>query len=201
VFRGDIDVNNFVAFPGVIGLAVNKQVLSTGVLNGGVKLQFNFGKLKGEKNQYSFKNNYFEGCINFQAIMNRWINQNFRFETIRPYAFAGIGFINYRTLLKDESGNAVNGYGYEVEEGNIEGNGSDPSKSGTVTDLMFPVGLGANYKLNDQFNIELEASSRFISSDRLDARENWKDDKYWFFSVGVTYKINTKPFLSDILSK
>lgn len=201
VFRGDIDVNKNIAFPGVIGFAVNKQVLSSGVVNGGVKAQFNFGKLQGEKNSQSFKNNYTEGCINFQAIMNKWIGSNFRFEKFRPYAFAGIGFISYHTLLKNANGEAVNGYGFDVVENQPELNGADPAKTSAVTELIFPVGLGVNYKLNENFNIEMEASSRFINSDKLDAKVKGKDDKYWFISVGVTYKLNTKPFLSDILSK
>lgn len=201
IFKGDIDVNDNVAFPGVIGFAINKQVLSTGILNGGVKAQFNFGRLKGEKSGNYFTNKYVEGCLNFQAIMNKWINSNFRFEKFRPYAFAGIGFINYRTQLKNANGDVINAFGYDVVENNTELNGSDPAKTSSVTDLMFPVGLGVNYKLNDDFNIELEASSRFISSDRLDAKINGKDDKYWFISLGITYKLFTKPFLSDILSK
>jgi len=201
VFRGDIDVQKNISFPGVIGFAINKQVVSTGIINGGVKAQVNFGKLRGERNNQSFENNYFEGCLNFQAIMNKWINQNFRFEKFRPYAFVGIGFISFRALLKNEEGEVLNGYGYNVEENNMGLNGTDPNKTKPVTELIFPVGLGVNYKLNDNFNIELEASSRFINSDKLDAKVNKKDDKYWFVSLGVTYKINTKMFLSDILSK
>ncbi len=200
VFRGDMDVQKNIRFPGVFGFAVNKQVLSTGVLNGGVKAQFNFGKLQGEKNGQSFTNNYMEGCLNFQVIMNKWINQSFRFERFRPYAFAGIGFINYRALLKNENGEVINGYGYSLDQTTFDLN-SNPDKTKPETDLMFPVGLGVNYKLNDNFNIEMEASSRFINSDKLDAKVNVKNDKYWFFSIGVTYKINNKQFLSDVLNK
>ena len=63
------------------------------------------------------------------------------------------------------------------------------------------MGLGANFKVNDKISLELEMSSRFINSDRLDAKVKGKDDKYWFVSFGFTYNFNTKPFLSDILSK
>ena len=67
----NIDVDRNISFPGVIGFAVNKQILSTGVINGGLKGQFNFGKLRGEKNDQSFENKYKEGCINFQVIAGR----------------------------------------------------------------------------------------------------------------------------------
>jgi hypothetical protein len=201
LFRGDFDVNSIVTFPGVFGFAINKQVLSTGIINGGIKGQFNFGQLKGSKNGYSFENKYKEGCLNFQVILNTWINRNFRFEKFRPYAFAGIGFINYRVLLRDPNGYVQNGYGYDVVENDPEGNGMNPPKDNAVTDLMIPVGVGVNYKLNKEINIELEASSRFINSDRLDARVKYENDKYWFVSLGVTYMFSNKEFLADILNR
>ena len=79
-------------------------------------------------------------------------------------------------------------------------NDDTQSNSGSVTNLMIPVGLGVNYKINEKFNIEIEASSRFIASDKLDAKISNSDDKYWFFSFGVSYMINSKKFLSDILN-
>jgi hypothetical protein len=201
VFRGDFDVNSVITFPGEFGIAFNKQVLSTGILNGGIKAQFNFGQLKGAKNDYSFENKYKEGCLNFQVILNRWINRNFRFEKVRPYAFAGIGFINYRVLLRDPNGYVYNGYGYKVTEGDIEVNGKNPQKDKALTDLMIPLGVGVNYKLNNKINLELEASSRFINSDKLDGRVKEKNDKYWFVSVGITYVLSNKEFLADILNR
>ena len=197
-FRGDIDVNRNISFPGVIGFAVNKQVLSTGLINGGIKGQFNFGKLRGEKNNHSFENKYKEGCLNFQVILNKIPKRTFRFEKLRPYAFAGIGFINYRVLLRNGDGSVVDSYGYDVSEIQSDEN---PKKSGSVTDLMIPVGLGVNYKLNEKLNIELEASSRFIASDKLDGKISNSDDKYWFVSFGISYMINSKEFLNDILSR
>jgi|GEM_PF-1277791 hypothetical protein len=201
LFKGDLDKAQVISFPGVFGFAVNKQVVSTGIFNGGIKGQFNFGSLNGKKNLYSFENRYKEGCLNFQVIFNNWINRNFRFERFRPYGFAGIGFINYRVLLRDNNGNVVNGFGYKVEEGDIEGNGQDPEKGPAATDIIFPVGIGVNYKLNDKFNLELELSSRFMNSDRIDGRCRFENDKYWFVSVGVTYLFSNKEFLADILNR
>ena len=201
VFRGDIDVSNVVTFPGEIGIALNKQVLGNGIINGGIKAQFNFGEMNGKKNDYTFKNKYKEGSLNFQIILNNWFNRNFKFEKFRPYAFAGVGFINYRVLLRNGDGNVLYGYGYKVTQGDKVANGPNPEKDKAETDFMFPVGLGVNYKINDKFSLELEASSRFINSDKLDGKIGFKDDKYWFFSFGVTYQINNKEFLSDILNR
>ncbi len=201
LFRGDLDVTKNFNFPGVYGVAINKQLISTGLLNGGVKAQFNIGSLEGYKNDKTFKNNYKEACLNFQVIFNRWINHNFSFDKFRPYAFGGVGIINYRVLVKNNEGQVLNGFGYEVIENDLDFNGTDPAKTTTETDLIFPVGLGVNYKINNEISLEGEVSSRYINSDKLDGWERFRDDKYWFFSIGVTYKINTKPFLADILSK
>jgi hypothetical protein len=201
IFRGDFDVDKMITLPGEVGIAANKQVLSTGILNGGIKGQFNFGQLKGSKDDYSFENKYKEGSLNFQVILNTWINRNFRFEKIRPYAFTGIGFINYRVLLRDPNGYVIGGYGYKITDGDIESNGKNPAKDKAITDLMIPVGVGLNYKLNKMINLELEASSRFINSDRLDGRVAYKNDKYWFISVGITYMFSNKEFLADILTR
>jgi hypothetical protein len=201
MFRGDLDVNSVITFPGEYGIALNKQVLSTGILNGGIKGQFNFGHLQGSKNDYSFENKYKEGSINFQVILNTWVDRNFRFEKVRPYAFTGIGFINYRVLIRDPNGYVVNGYGYKIVDGDLEGNGKNPEKDKPVTDLMIPVGVGLNYKLNKKINLELEASSRFINSDKLDGKVNGKNDKYWFVSLGVTYMFSNKEFIADILNR
>jgi hypothetical protein len=200
IFRGDLD-SKAVSFPGIYGIALNKQVLSNGIVNGGIKAQFNFGVLEGTKNEHNFENNYKEGCLNFQVILNNWFNRNFKFETFRPYAFAGVGFINYRTLMRNGDGNVVDGYGYKVVPGDKVANGPDPEKDKPITDLIFPVGLGVNYKINDKFNLEMEASSRFINSDKLDGYVRYKNDKYWFVSLGVTYSFGSKEFLSDILNR
>ncbi|MBN1338941.1 MAG: outer membrane beta-barrel protein [Bacteroidales bacterium] len=201
IFRGDMDVTKPVSFPGEFGFAMNKKVVSNGLLNGGVKGQFNFGEFSGKKRDYSFENNYKEACVNFQVILNSWINRNYKFEKIRPYAFGGIGLINYRSLLRDGEGTIIKGYGYEIPETGSNGNGHKPEKKSAMTELIFPLGLGMNYKLNDLFSLEAEFSSRYINSDKLDSWIAMKDDKYFFFSVGVTYKFEEKEFLSNILNK
>ena len=201
VFRGDVDVNNTIKFPGIFGVSAGKQLLSTGLINGGAKVQLNIGSFRGEKNGQSFKNNFKEFSISFQAIMNKWINRNFIFEKYRPYAFGGLGFINYRVLLRNANNEVINGFGYDVQENQMAANGTDPAKTKSVTEFIFPVGLGVNYKLNPEMSLEFEASSRLYFSDKLDGKVRFKNDKYWLFTLGFTYRINSKKFLADILDK
>jgi len=198
IFRGDMDVSKPVSFPGEIGFALNKKVISSGLLNGGIKGQFNFGEFSGRKNNYSFENKYKEGCLNFQVILNSWFNRTTKFEKFRPYAFAGVGFISYRALVRDEKGQPFASVGYEITGSN--GNAT-ATKSDAMTELIFPIGAGVNYKLSEVFALEAELSTRYIKSDKLDSWVKMKDDKYIFFSLGLTYKFREKEFLSNVLNK
>ncbi|MBN3035817.1 MAG: outer membrane beta-barrel protein [Bacteroidales bacterium] len=197
IFRGDMDVTQPVSFPGEFGFAINKKVVSNGLFNGGIKGQFNFGELSGKKGENHFENKYRESCLNFQVILNSWINRNFKFEKIRPYGFAGIGMITYRTLLRNGDGMIISGYGYDIRQ-------DDPNKadkSVPMRELIFPLGAGVNYRLKDKITLEFEISTRYINSDKLDARVIKKDDKYIFFSLGCTYRFPEKEFLSNILNR
>jgi hypothetical protein len=201
VFRGDIDVNRIFAFPGIAGLTAGKQVLSDGNFKGFATAQVNIGKLKGEKNHESFINNFYEACIAFQGTIDQIPKSSFRFRKIKPYASAGIGIINYRTLLRNEFGEVVNGYGYHVIDGKPELNPPDPQKDTPVTEIIFPLEIGLKYDLNREIDLTFEASSRYINSDKLDAKIRFRDDKYWLFSLGFTYKLNSKKFMADILKR
>ena len=171
------------------------------MINGGVNAQLNFGQLRGSKNAYTFKNSFWEGSLSYEIVMKRWFNRTFTWQKLRPYAYAGLGFISYRALLMDQNGNVINGVGYDVIKGDIDYNGTDPAKTSRKTEVIFPVALGGRYKLNDKIHLNLELTTRYINSDQLDAKEGFKDDKYWLLTIGATYKFNTKQFTSDILNK
>lgn len=200
IFRGDMDVTKLAVFPGgVWGLALNKKVISSGLLSGGIKYQFNFGQLQGKKGNFSFENKYRESLVNFQVILNTWFNRNFKYEKIRPYGFVGIGMISYRTVLRDQEGTVINAIGYDMFPGND--NQITLEKTSSRKELIFPLGLGVNYKLSELFELETELSTRYINSDNLDAKIARKNDKYIFISMGISYKINEREFLANILNK
>jgi hypothetical protein len=201
IFKGDMDVKDLFTIPGEFGFALNKKVVSNFLLNGGLKGQFNWGQLNGQKKDFTFENKYFESCLNFQIILNSWINRNFRFEKVRPYAFGGIGTIRYRTILRDSYQRVINYYGYSFDDETAQISSNTPDKAKPLTELIFPVGAGATYEINEDMGLEMEISSRFINSDKLDAKIAKKNDKYLFFSFGLTYKFKEQEFLSNILNR
>jgi hypothetical protein len=184
MFRGDIDVNNYIAFPGIAGIAAGKQVFSDGNFRGYATAHLNVGKLKGKKNTESFVNNFFETSLTFKGSVDNVPFTEFHFERIKPYASAGIGMINYRVLLKNESGGVIQGYGYQIIQGQPELNPSNPQKDKPVTEIIFPLAIGVKYEVNREMDLNFEASSRYINSDKLDAKIKLKDDKYWLFHLG-----------------
>ncbi|MFU8845038.1 MAG: ligand-binding sensor domain-containing protein [Bacteroidales bacterium] len=199
MFRGDIDVNHFIAFPGIAGITAGKQVFSDGNFKGFTIAQFNVGKLKGKKNLESFENKFVEVSVAFQGTINKLPFSEFRFNKIKPYASAGIGIISYRALLRDELGNVVNGFGYHLTDGQPEMNPPDPQKDKPLKEFIFPLEIGAKYELNRDIDLTFKASSRYINSDKLDAKIRLRDDKYWLFSFGFTYKLRSKKFMADVL--
>jgi len=133
-FGGDVDVEKSFHFPGVFGVTTNKQLFSSGMINGGVNAQLNIGQLRGAKSNYTFENNFWEGSLSFEVVMKRWFNRSFTWQKIRPYAYAGLGFVSYRALLMDQSGNVINGVGYDVINGDFAYNGTDPAKTSRKTE-------------------------------------------------------------------
>ena len=201
MFRGDIDVNNFIAFPGIAGITAGKQVFSDGNFRGFTTAEMNVGKLRGKKNKESFENKFFETSLAFKGSVDKLPFTEFRFKKAKPYASAGIGIINYRTLLKNESGEVIQGYGYHIIEDQPEMTPSNPQKDKPVTEIIFPLAIGLKYDLNREIDITFEASSRYINSDKLDAKIRLRDDKYWLFSFGLTYKFKSKKFMADVLRR
>ncbi len=58
--------------------------------------------------------------------------------------------------------------------------------------LVFPVGFGAKYAINDNFDLTFETSMRFTGYDLLDqtlgGEKAFKNDQYQYTSFGLTYK-------------
>jgi len=59
--------------------------------------------------------------------------------------------------------------------------------------VVFPVGFGAKYALNSNFDITFETSMRFTDNDLLDqtlgGEAAFKNDRYQYTSLGFTYKL------------
>jgi len=107
------------------------------------------------------------------------------------YTYAGLGLVNFRSQRKSLTTNKViMSYGY---------NGT--KKIAATTEAVIPVGGGFDFLLTKNLKLNIDASIRFVNTDKLDAYVNHKtgiDDMYGYTSIGVSYtfdfvKKNEKP--------
>lgn len=179
------------------GLTLNRQFSPIF----GLRAQLLNGKLSGTKRQYddgSPCNEYFDANLfelNFNATIN-FSNLLFKYNPERKfsvYGFLGIGIANWETEKKDLITDAL-----------IARNGYDKA-GGTfkrTNETVVPAGLGINYRLTDNWDINLEGSLRPVNNDILDATEGGFDyDIYSYNSLGVTYKFTGSGDSKKCMSK
>ena len=95
-----------------------------------------------------------------------FFNLNDRWWT--PYVYAGFGFFRYKPYTNDENGEKT-----YLKPLSTEGQGFLPgSKEYKLTQLFIPLGLGAEYALNEDMRVGLEFGYRKLFTDYLDDVSN-----------------------------
>jgi hypothetical protein len=95
------------------------------------------------------------GQYNFFSLNDRWWT---------PYVFAGIGIYHFNPYTKDTSGNK-----YFLQPLSTEGQGfATGVKPYKLTQFSIPLGIGADYSLNEDMRIGIEFGYRKIFTDYLD---------------------------------
>ncbi|MDZ7741450.1 MAG: hypothetical protein U5Q03_06810 [Bacteroidota bacterium] len=97
------------------------------------------------------------------------------------YGLAGVGFSNWESELKDyNTGKVLRRSGFT---------GSGPH--GRTTELVFPVGMGLRFNLNDSWGLNLESTLHGANSDMVDASKGgFRYDVYNYSMLGLTYNFN-----------
>lgn len=81
-----------------------------------------------------------------------------------PYVFAGIGFFHFKPYTQDENGAKV-----FLQPLSTEGQGFIPGKKPyKLMQIHIPLGIGAEYSLNEDMRVGLELGYRKIFTDYLD---------------------------------
>jgi cell division septation protein DedD len=96
------------------------------------------------------------------------------------YTYAGLGLVNFRSQRKSLITNKViMSYGYKGTH-----------KIAATTEAVIPIGGGFDFLLTKNLKLNIDASIRFVNTDKLDAYVNHKtgiDDMYGYTSIGVSY--------------
>ncbi|NOX46903.1 MAG: outer membrane beta-barrel protein, partial [Chlorobi bacterium] len=137
---------------------------------------YNAAPLKGQSGVDS-KNMYFETSLS-EMMLGTTISFSNLFFGYKPrliniYGTTGIGLVNFdsQAYFKDTDPPQPVNEGFP----------------GT-TETMIPTGIGADIRLNDRWDINLESTIRWFDSDKLDGYiSGQKNDAYFYTSVGVGY--------------
>jgi hypothetical protein len=142
--------------------------------------QFVYGKLAGTKRA---SNIWFEGNVVESSVMAKadamklfWPHL---YKDWSVFATGGLGMVSWKSQLMQRHTN-------EPLPGDIEIDPEKPDKRSYG--LVMPLGIGADYWINDNFQVNFEMTIRMVSSDKLDNKTGGFDfDSYSYSFVGVSY--------------
>lgn len=138
-------------------------------------------------NHVYFDANTFEYTVN--ATLN-FMNLIYRDKTkqrkFKYYFSFGMGFTSFRSAkFRLGTDVLVDRVGYEP--GTL-------TKKERTTETVFPLAFGVKYRISKKFDLGLETSIRYSTSDKLDATKGNTgiNDKYGYTNLSLTYKIGKK---------
>jgi len=164
------------------GFILSKKVSSAFNLRG----EFIMGSVSGSQPKYDryfdadFYNYTINGTLDFSSVI---YGEN-PCRKLNIYGILGIGFTDFRTLLKKISTDEVIAHrGY---------NSIYPSTSVEYqTESTVSGGIGFTYRVDSRFDLNLENQWHVLNTDLLDAKVGrFKYDIISYTSIGVTYKFN-----------
>lgn len=105
----------------------------------------------------------FTGQYSFFSLNEKWWT---------PYVFAGVGLYHFKPFTKDDAGNKT-----FLQPLSTEGQGFLPGvKAYKSWQLSIPLGIGAEYSLNEDMRVGLEMGYRKLFTDHLDdVSDNYVD--------------------------
>lgn len=178
-------------------IAVAKQIFPVWAFD----LQFLMGDFYTSKGLVYNKGDLLDFSINSRTYVNQLlalpgpINDKWNF-----YLKLGVGLTAFRSRVHyKETGEVVHyrdvwepnaGDGYIVKGYDRD----DPYKKiARAMELVVPIGLGIEYRINRSFDIGFESSMRFSLEDKLDnVLAGSGNDRYWNSNINISYKIGRK---------
>lgn len=174
------------------GVDINRQLTTTI----GLKAEALFGTLSGSKRDINtyFRSELNEFSLQTNISLNNLCCPKKEACRLKVYAMGGFGLVSFRSALRHISDNSfIFGYGYSAGGGSL---------SSMTTEWIIPVGLGAKFRIDDDVDLGLESSFRFMKSDKLDAfvLKGSSADKYQYTSISITYKFGNGRYQLEWLS-
>ncbi len=150
---------------------------------------------------YYSAGNLFDYSLNAVTYINQWFTYPGPMrDKWNLYLKIGVGVTSYRTRVQYTETDEVVHFRDWAPENADAGYvvlGYDPfepdKKISRVNELVLPLTLGVQYRLNRSFDIGLETSMRWSIEDKLDnVLVGSNNDKYWYTNFNLSYKFGKK---------
>jgi len=166
-----------------------------------IDMQFLTSDFRSGNELYYSSGNIMDYSVNAVTYLNQWLAYPGPLkDRWNIYIKAGVGVSSYRTRVHYTANNEVvhsrDWAPNNEEDGYIVlgWDAHDPyRKINRVNELVVPLSLGLQYRLNRSFDIGFETSMRWSLEDKLDnVLSGANNDKYWHSNIHLAYKIGKK---------
>ncbi len=195
------DLGDYTIFPTHWNFGPNIMVAKQVFPAWAFDFQFLSGKYRAGNSKYYSEGELLDFSLNSRTYINQLlalpgpINDKWNF-----YFKLGIGLSAFRTRVHYAENDQVVHYGDFGPENADEGyivlgyDKHDPyKKTNRAKELIVPLGIGIQYRINRSFDVGFESTMRFSLEDKLDnILVGSENDKYWSNSISISYKIGKK---------
>jgi outer membrane protein OmpA-like peptidoglycan-associated protein len=171
--------------------------------------QFLMADMYGEKNTRYFEGEFYDLSLNLNVSINQLVLFGPIRDKLNIYGKIGLGVNYFRARQRSlETGDWITvgdihggtpGYPrpYGWDDNDFLAIGYDITNPEEETDrgseMIVPIGMGIDYRLNKSFDVGLELTLRNLTQDNLDVNLTGADnDSYMSAAVTVTYKVGKK---------
>ena len=152
----------------------------------GVRGQALYGQVAGTRREWNryFQSDYIETNLNLTVNLNNIFGKKRSDRFFNVYLITGIGLTQYNTTVYQLGTNKVLAK---------VGNGAGKGINGRTLEGILTVGMGADFRITDNFHINLESAHRGMNSDAFDHWENgFPFDIYNYTSLGLSWRFGLK---------
>jgi outer membrane protein OmpA-like peptidoglycan-associated protein len=174
-----------------------------------VDAQFLMADMYGEKNTRFFEGDFYDLSLNLNVSINQLVLFGPIRDKLNIYGKIGLGINYFRARQRSlETGDWITvsdihggtpgyprPYGWDDNDFLAIGyDNTDPAeKTDRGSEMVVPIGMGIDYRLNKSFDVGFELTLRNLTQDNLDVNLTGADnDSYMSAAVTVTYKIGKK---------
>ncbi len=174
-----------------------------------VDAQFLMADMYGEKNTRFFEGDFYDLTLNLNVSINQLVLFGPIRDKLNIYGKIGLGVNYFRARQRSlENGDWITvgdihgstpgyprPYGWDDNDFLAIGYdiGNPEEKTDRGSEIVVPIGMGLDYRLNKSFDVGVELTLRNLTQDNLDVNLTGADnDSYMSAAVTVTYKLGKK---------